>query len=422
MSGETGNNAKSALIVLSLNSGSSSLKFGVYRVDARHAEPLISGEAESIGEQASAFHATDSSGVLLLHESTPHADARQAMTRIKQLLADRKIPPPQSIGHRIVHGGPHLRQHCRIDKAVQKKLESAAIFAPLHMPTILSVMQLARAEYPDLPQIACFDTAFHSHMPPIATVLPIPSFLRAQGIQRYGFHGLSCESIVRQLQSNLPSRLIIAHLGNGASVTAVHKGVSIDTSMGLTPSGGIIMGTRSGDLDPGVLVYLAREEKLDAAMIEDLIDQHSGLLGISGTSEDMRELHKEVHTNLDAHLAIDMFCYSASKEIAAMSAILGGAESSVFTGGIGERDAVVRTGICGRLSSIGVLLDEVRNRESSAIVSDPTSRCSVQVLPSLEDVEIAHQTWALCGGHPHSMQFHRSAACLVSGPRDRRMP
>lgn len=414
--------AKGALVVLALNSGSSSLKFGVYRVNARRAEPLISGEAESIGEQTCAFHAKDPRGNPLLHETFPLVDQRQAMLRITKLLSDRKIPPPQSIGHRIVHGGPQLRQHCRIDNAIQKKLESAAIFAPLHMPTALSVIQFARAEYPDLPQIACFDTAFHAHMPELATVLPIPSFLRAQGIQRYGFHGLSCESIVRQLKGHLPSRLIIAHLGSGASVTAVHEGQSIDTSMGLTPSGGIIMGTRSGDLDPGVLIYLAREAKLDAAMIEDLIDHHSGLLGISGVSEDMRKLHEEAHTNLDARLAIDMFCYSASKEIAAMSAILGGAESIVFTGGIGERDAVVRSTICGRLSSIGILLDEVRNRESIAIISAPTSRCLVQVLPSQEDVEIARQTWALCGPHALSMHIHRSAACLISGSRGRRVP
>ena len=198
---------------------------------------------------------------------------QEAIVRIGRLLADSKMPAPVAVGHRIVHGGPRLRRHCLIDDEVLRQLEAASAFAPLHIPSALSVIRFAREHFPAATQAACFDTAFHADLAEVARVLPIPKELQSEGIQRYGFHGLSCESIVRQLADDLPDRLIIAHLGNGASVTAVKAGKSIDTSMGLTPSGGVIMSTRSGDLDPGVLVYLMREKKFDAAMLEDLIDR-----------------------------------------------------------------------------------------------------------------------------------------------------
>ena len=203
-----------------------------------------------------------------------------------------------------MHGGPKLRQHCLIDEPVLRELEAAAVFAPLHTPPALSVIRFAQRHFAGLPQVACFDTTFHAGMPEVARVLPIPGELRAEGIQRYGFHGLSCESVVHQLGEDLPDRLIIAHLGNGASVTAVKAGKSVDTSMGLTPSGGVIMGTRSGDLDPGILIYLMRREGFDATGIEQLIDRQSGLFGISGVGSDMRRLHEAALSNPDARLAI----------------------------------------------------------------------------------------------------------------------
>ena len=232
-----------------------------------------------------------------------------------------------------------------------------------------------------LTQVACFDTAFHAELAEVARVLPIPKELQLEGIQRYGFHGLSCKSIVRQLADDLPDRLIIAHLGNGASVTAVKAGKSIDTSMGLTPTGGVIMGTRSGDLDPGVLVYLMREKKFDAAMLEDLIDRRSGLLGISGVGSDMRRLHEAASSNADARLAIQMFCYSVRKQVAAMIAALDGVDLVVFTGGIGENDGEARAAICGGLSWIGVSLDEARNRSANNPINDAASRCPVLFSP-----------------------------------------
>jgi len=259
----------------------------------------------------------------------------------------------------------------------------------------LSVIRFAQEHFSGIPQAACFDTTFHAGMPEVARVLPIPRELRLEGIQRYGFHGLSCESIVHQLAGDLPDRLIIAHLGNGASVTAVKGGKSIDTSMGLTPSGGVIMGTRSGDLDPGVLVYLMREKKFDANRIEALVDHRSGLLGISGVSSDMRRLHDVASSNADARLAIQMFCYSARKQVVAMIAALGGVDLIVFTGGIGENDGEVRASICDGLSWAGVNLNKSWSRSANNPTDDPALGVQVQVLASQEDEQIARHTWAL---------------------------
>jgi acetate kinase len=301
--------------------------------------------------------------------------------RIGKLFEEAKTSEPAAIGHRVVHGGPKLRQHCLIDGHVSRQLEAAVAFAPLHTPAALSVIRFAQEHFPGLPQVACFDTSFHAAMPDVARVLPLPRELQSLGIQRYGFHGLSCESIVHQLGDDVPSRLIIAHLGNGASVTAVKDGKSIDTSMGLTPSGGVIMGTRSGDLDPGILVYLMRELAFDAAKLERMIDHQSGLMGISATSSDMRRLHDASSENPSARLAIAMFCYSVRKQIAAMIAVLGGIDLIVFTGGIGENDRMVRESICAGLSWAGVRLGP--------------GPSIVKVLTSQEDEQIARHTWKI---------------------------
>ncbi|HEX3494234.1 MAG TPA: acetate/propionate family kinase [Methylocella sp.] len=387
--------AEPGLTVLALNSGSSSLKFGLYRVGSSRTEMLLSGEAESIGDKRAKIYAQDSRANTLLSETVSLPSQREAIIRIGRFLADFKMPAPAAIGHRIVHGGSKLRQHCLIDDSVLRQLEAATPFAPLHIPSALSVIRFAQEKFPGLPQVACFDTTFHAELAAVARVLPIPKELQLEGIQRYGFHGLSCESIVHQLGNDLPNRLIIAHLGNGASVTAVKGGKSIDTSMGLTPTGGVIMGTRSGDLDPGILVYLMRKKKFDAAMLEELVDRRSGLLGISGVGSDMRHLREAASSNEDARLAIQMFCYSVRKQVAAMIAALDGVDLVVFTGGIGENDGEARAAICGGLSWIGVRLDEARNGSANNPINDPASRCSVLVLASKEDEQIARHTWAL---------------------------
>ena len=389
-----------ALPILALNSGSSSLKFGLYRVGSARIEVLLSGAAELIGDREGKFFAQDSRNHVLLSETTPIPSQREAIVRIGRLLADSKMTPPVAVGHRVVHGGPKLRCHCLIDDKILRQLEAAIAFAPLHIPSALSVIRFAREHFPARTQAACFDTAFHADLAEVARVLPIPKELRSEGIQRYGFHGLSCELIVSQLADDLPDRLIIAHLGNGASVTAVKAGKSIDTSMGLTPSGGVIMSTRSGDLDPGVLVYLMREKKFGAAVLEELVDRRSGLLGISGVGGDMRRLHKAAPSNANARLAIQMFCYSVRKQVAAMIAALDGVDLIVFTGGIGENDEEVRAAICRGLSWIGVSLDETRNASANNPVNDFVSRCCVRVLPSHEDEQIARHTWALLPKSP----------------------
>ncbi len=381
------------LHVLALNSGSSSLKFGLYRVASSRVQRLISGEAEGLGQGTGRFLVEDANGNTVHDEPAWLADRRTAVARIGQVLAESGMPAPQAIGHRVVHGGPTLRRHCRIDADVRRELGAAAAFAPLHMQAALSLIDEAHARFPGLLHVACFDTTFHQTMPDVARTLPLPATLRSLGIERYGFHGLSCESIVRQLAAEaagVPRRLAIAHLGNGASVTAVLGGLSVDTSMGLTPTGGLIMGTRCGDLDPGVLTYLAREKNYDATMLEDLVDHRSGLLGISGVSSDMRALRAAAASNADARLAIAMFCQAVRKRLGAMCVVLDGIDMIVFTGGIGEHDEDVRADVCQGLSSIGV---------DFATAGDSTgrsaARCSVRALPSLEDEQIALHAWAL---------------------------
>jgi acetate kinase len=332
-------------VVLALNSGSSSLKYGLYAVTSGHPSLLVGGTIETTDEHGVFFDAID--------------------------LALRKasVPAPTVIGHRIVHGGPRRDHHCRIDDAIMDDLKTACAFAPLHGPASLALIGMAQARYPALAQVACFDTAFHSGMPDVAKTLPIPRHYRANGVRRYGFHGLSCESILRQLERERPPRLVIAHLGNGASITAVRDGRSIDTSMGLTPTGGVVMGTRTGDLDPGVLLYLLREKAMDAATLATMIDHASGMMGVSGLSGDIRKLRVAAAKDADADLATRMFERSVCKEVAGMMAVLGGIDMLVLTGGIGENDAATAHAVRSGLSWVPNL--------------------EVRTIPSQEDEQIA---------------------------------
>ena len=379
--------------VLALNSGSSSLKFGLYRVNDSAMQMIFSGEAEAIGNDQSKFWVRDANGKILAPEEASVLSHADAMARVGELFTRYKFSDPVAIGHRVVHGGAQLNRHCLIDAQVLQQLEAATAFAPLHTPPALRVIHQAQERFPRVAQVACFDTAFHAQLPDVARVLPVPKELRSAGVRRYGFHGLSCESVVRQLGGDVPDRTVIAHLGSGASITAVKAGQSIDTSMGMTPTGGVIMATRCGDLDPGVLIYLLREKRFDAAQLQDLVDHRSGLLGISGVSGDMRRLRAAA--SADARLAIEMFCYSVRKQIAAMSAALDGIDLLVFTGGIGEHDVEVRSAICGGLSVLGIELDAVRNRSAENPIGAATSRCQVRVMPAREDEQIAGHAWRL---------------------------
>lgn len=382
----------SGTTVLALNSGSSSLKFGLYNVAGRQTRMVLEGEAETSGDGAHLMSAINATQETLLSESLSSCRPADVMQRLGRLIVDQRLPRPMAVGHRVVHGGPTLRQPILIDEAVLQLLAQASDFAPLHIPAALALIRLTRRHFPGLPQVACFDTGFHAGMPPVARVLPLARTLQDEGIQRYGFHGLSCESVLHQLGDEIPERMIIAHLGNGASITAVKHGGSIDTSMGLTPTGGIIMGTRSGDLDPGVLVYLLRKKQLDADALEALVDREAGLLGISGLSADMRKLHDAAATNTDVQLAVEMFTCSVRKQIAAMIAVLDGVDLIVFTGGIGEHDAEIRRAVVKGLVWMGINLDAASNEAHKNLISDPSSRCKVLVLPSREDEQIARHT------------------------------
>jgi acetate kinase len=337
-------------VVLALNSGSSSLKYGLYAVDP---EPvlLVNGTIETLDDDGD--------------------DHARFFDTIETAL--KGWPTPTVIGHRIVHGGLHRDAHCRIDDAVIADLAAACAFAPLHGPASLALIRAAGARYPRVPQVACFDTAFHAEMPDIARTLPIPREYQATGVRRYGFHGLSCESIVRQLGEDRPDRLVIAHLGNGASVTAVRDGRSIDTTMGLTPSGGVMMATRTGDIDPGVLLYLLRETELDAKALATMVDNASGMTGISGVSGDMRVL-RAAETER-SNIAIRMFERSVCKQVAAMIASLTGADMLVLTGGIGENDVSTARAVRAGLAWLPGL--------------------GIRILPSQEDAQIARHAAAL---------------------------
>ncbi len=336
-------------VVLALNSGSSSLKFGLFAVGDGAPTRLLGDTIETSDD----------------HDAYVDAIA----------MALRTAPAPTAIGHRIVHGGPHRDAHCLIDDAVMVDLAAACAFAPSHGPAALALIAAARTRFPGLPHFACFDTAFHATLPDIARELPIPRQYRDAGVRRYGFHGLSCESILRQLGDDVPARLVIAHLGNGASITAVHNGRSIDTSMGLTPSGGVMMATRTGDLDPGVLLYLLRERRMTVAALATMIDHASGMAGVSDMSGDMRRLRAAAATQPGADLAIRMFERAVCKQIAAMACSMGGAEMVVLTGGIGENDAATGLAIREALAWLPAL--------------------TIRTMASAEDAQIALHTACL---------------------------
>jgi acetate kinase len=315
--------------VLALNCGSSSLKYGVYS-NNNDSALLQEGEAEEIGRnRAMPDHA---------------AALRQAL----ESLARGGWKEFSAVGHRLVHGGPHLREHVRLTSGIAQQLQAAVEFAPLHLPSALSVIDAIQHKLPTTPQVICLDTAFHRHLPDVAKTLALPADVRALGVERFGFHGLSLESILAQLHP-IPGRLVVAHLGNGSSITAIRNGQSIDTSMGLTPTGGVMMGTRCGDLDPGVMLYLQRNGYRTPEALEKLVDKQSGLLGVSGVSSDVRQLLSVRQENPQADLGLRMFCYQTRKAIAAMTAALGGLDLLVFAGGIGEHSEELRHEICTRL-------------------------------------------------------------------------
>ncbi len=377
--------------ILCLNAGSSSLKFAVYgRTPNPEGEttPLVAGAVERIGLSQSLLQVSTggAGGTETEGEYKDHSSAVQA---VLDLLERRGLPALDAVGHRLVHGGPTHTAPERLDARLVESLRELAPLAPLHLPGELSVIEAVSARFPALPQVVCFDTAFHHRMPEEARRLPLPRALWDDGIRRYGFHGLSYEYIVWRLGPAARGRTIIAHLGNGASMAAVRNGLPVDTTMGLTPTGGFMMGTRSGDLDPGVLLYLLREKDYDSERLDRLVNDESGLLGVSGLSSDMKTLLERRGREPAAAQAVAMFCCQLRKHIGALAAALGGLDTLVFTGGIGERAAPVRWEACQGLDHLGLRLDAESNEAHADTISRPDSRCVVRVIPTQEDLMIA---------------------------------
>ena len=333
--------------ILALNCGSSSLKFGVYLCEGVASRLLGEGEAEEIGRENSSFWFA--AGGITQKEQIRIPNHVGALSRALIAFQEHGVPRPVAVGHRIVHGGPQVREHRILTPLVLEQLRAAAVFAPLHVPTALTVMEEVQQRVPGISQVVCLDTAFHRKMPDVAKTYALPVEIRRLGVERYGFHGLSIESVLAQLKP-VPERTVVAHLGNGSSITAIRDGVSVDTTMGLTPAGGVMMGTRCGDLDPGILVFLMRNGFTSADELETVLNRKSGLLGVSEESEDVRELLSARNSDARADLALRMFCYQARKAIASMTAALGGLDLLVFTGGIGEHAAGLRDEICSGLS------------------------------------------------------------------------
>jgi acetate kinase len=381
--------------VLALNGGSSSLKFGIFEqlASADEVQHLYRGTLSGVGRQHAHLQVQAGSSQFIIDQPCECSTQDGAIRIVVETISRLNLSPPSAIGHRIVHGGPSLREHQRITADVLQKLQSAAPFAPLHVPPALHLIRQTESHYPGVPQFACFDTAFHRSIPEVAARLPLPDEFWSNGIRRYGFHGLSCESIVHALGTALPARVVIAHLGNGASITAVAGGQSLDTTMGLTPTGGIVMGTRTGDLDPGAILYLLRTSATTPDQLEQLLDKQSGLLGISGISADMRELHQS--SDPRAKIAVDMFARSAQKAIAGLVAVLGGLDLLVFSGGIGEHDSDVRAKICDHLRFIGVILDSAANSENLRGIGDASQSIPVLIVPSDEEAQIARHVFRL---------------------------
>lgn len=365
--------------ILTINAGSSSVRYALF-LSGTPPRRLLNGKIERLGaEDASA---TATAGRLM-----------------QALQAESSVRAPDAIGHRVVHGMLHTRPE-RVSPALLEELRRIAGFDPEHLPREIELIEALQRHYPNTPQVACFDTAFHRHMPAVATMLPIPRRYAAKGLQRYGFHGLSYTFLLRELlrlgdAAAAKGRVILAHLGSGASLAAVLDGQSIDTSMGFTPAAGLVMGTRSGDLDPGLMSYLASAESMDAARFQAMVNHESGLVGISETSADVRDLLEREATDARAREALAIFCYQAKKWIGAFAAALGGLDTLVFAGGIGENSAPLRRRICGGLQHLGIEIDGPMNDQHAVRIS--SGRVAVRVIRTDEECVIAESTARLLG-------------------------
>lgn len=371
--------------VLTINGGSSSLRYALFEV-SQHGRParrrpkkLLEGKLERL--------------------SSGSKDAVNAM--LKKLAEQPGYAPPDAIGHRIVHGMQHAQPE-RITPGLLTELRKIVPYDPEHLPREIEFIRATRARFKKIPQVACFDTAFHRSMPRVATLLPIPRHYQARGVQRYGFHGLSFTFLLQELRrlgdkSASKGRVILAHLGSGASLAAVRNGHCVDTSMGFTPTAGLVMGTRTGDLDPGLMSYLSLSEHMSAKALQKMVNHESGLLGVSATSADVRDLLKRESRDVRAREALDLFCYQAKKWIGSFAAVLGGLDTLVFAGGVGENSPAIRQRICEGLEFLGLKLGPTANQSAGktpagAVISSARSDVCVRVIRTDEELVIADET------------------------------
>ena len=378
--------------VLAINGGSSSIKFAVYHAGTL-SKPSVSGTIDRIGRGGTTLSWRATEGASREDHTEVPDDKPATELLIDWLEAREEFAAVKAVGHRVVHGMAHTEPE-RVTPEVLDELHRATPYAPDHLPREIALIEAFRGRHPHLPQVACFDTSFHRSMPPVARLLPIPRRYQVKGVQRYGFHGLSYAYLIEELAraagpEAARGRVILAHLGNGASMAAVQAGTSIDTSMGFTPAAGLVMSTRTGDLDPGLVSFLARTEQMTAPQFHQMINHESGLLGVSEISSDMRDLLAREADDVRAAEAVALFCYQAKKWVGAFAAALGGLDTLVFSAGIGERSASIRARICEGLGFLGIALDDGRNAAHAAVISSDASRVTVRVIPTNEELMIA---------------------------------
>ena len=384
---------KSALpCVLTINGGSSSIRFAVYEAGGAERRRLY-GKIDRIGLSGTNMVANDLPGKPQVTFPLAASDHRTAVGSLLDWLESQPVfPSVKAAGHRVVQGMKHSEPE-KVTPKLLAELHRITAYDPDHLPREISLIEALQRRHPKLPQVACFDTAFHRTMPPVARLLPIPRRYAAKGVERYGFHGLSYAFLIEELARLDPEavkgRVILAHLGSGASMAAVRHGKSIDTSMGFTPASGLVMSTRTGDLDPGLAYYLARTERMTAAGFQKMVNHESGLLGVSGSSSDLRDLCASEAVDVRAADAVELFCYQAKKWIGSFAAALGGLDTLVFSAGIGENAPLIRARICDGLDFLGIEIDRSRNARNAPVISPAGSRVKVRVIRTNEELMIA---------------------------------
>ena len=391
--------------VLSINGGSSSIKFALFAATPSPRKKL-SGQIERIGMPDAVLSTKGDEPNDNVSLPVEAHDFTAAVAALIDWVEARYNGDDDdgliAVGHRVVHGGPNYHAPQILTPSIVDELRALTTLDPTHLPGEILLIEAFRSRFPNLPQVACFDTAFHHDLPRVARILPIPRRYEAQGVRRYGFHGLSYEFLMSELIriEGAPAgkgRIILAHLGNGASLAAVNNGKPIDTSMGFTPASGVPMGSRSGDIDPGLAGYLARTEGMNAAQFDEMVNEKSGLLGVSETSADVRNLLRSERNDPRAAEAVALFCYQIRKTIGAFAAALGGLDTLIFSGGIGENAPVVRMRICEGMDFLGIELDAARNARNAPVISTVFARVNVHVIPTNEELVIARAVCNVLG-------------------------